>query len=712
MSNIGDRIKLKRKELGLTQAELGEKLGVSDRAVSKWEQGDGDPNLSIIPDIARILGVDLNFLLLGKEEETITLDDMDSNKRRSYLIKKDDVDGFKKYDYISSLFERSKRIDGRVEIYPIKKSLWDEILAAGARQLFCLALDAFLEKNKKNPEFWHTAAIPEDYLDTFIKAVVDVDRADVLKTIAVRYFSIEQNKNRSRNNQKHLLAPTRNAADTLSYTMSAETLEYFFIKRKESPNCFMYIVRFGVKDVPFENVCHSINKTEYVVTYLEMPIIDLAIKYKEYSVIEQFVSLAQVELKYALQIVEERSSIASNTYLTHGGGYYANALIIEARIFTFSKMQIEGLMLAGNVNLATELNNYNKSVYDGLFRYFRYRNLDFVKSIYIYTEAEIDRFMKLHSDIPDREKIKVKCVEDGILVISEARKVRDLELLREILNESIYNPCEIACRAVATNNYRSLFTYLVDTNRTEFANLLLSGKELRIIIRIKELLKTLSSDSNKIDQKVLGKFEGEALNQSFGIDTSNMTPEIEDQWNAAVSRYCIEKMYQYILQQKEVIFESVKSEIEQEDEKKRKAKECSQAKKGLSRDYFDEMLSSFDKKSRRLFILDLCSLFDTILKYDYECEGEDLFGRMNDYYKRFAPSPRTKDDGWGYTVNDDEYELSVIMPWKKTWELMCRLRMERNNIAHPEQNEKVKDLTQEELVKCLEFVFSINKEGK
>lgn len=35
MNNIGDRIKQKRKELGFTQAELGEKLNITDRAVSK-----------------------------------------------------------------------------------------------------------------------------------------------------------------------------------------------------------------------------------------------------------------------------------------------------------------------------------------------------------------------------------------------------------------------------------------------------------------------------------------------------------------------------------------------------------------------------------------------------------------------------------------------------------------------------------------------------
>ena len=69
MSTIGERIKAKRKELGLTQAELGEKLNITDRAVSKWEQGEGNPDMSIIASLAKILGVSLDYLILGKEPE-------------------------------------------------------------------------------------------------------------------------------------------------------------------------------------------------------------------------------------------------------------------------------------------------------------------------------------------------------------------------------------------------------------------------------------------------------------------------------------------------------------------------------------------------------------------------------------------------------------------------------------------------------------------
>ncbi len=78
MSTIGERIKNRRKELGLTQAELGERLQVTDRAVSKWEQNEGNPDMSIIASLADVLGVSLDYLIMGKEIETISLEDMDA----------------------------------------------------------------------------------------------------------------------------------------------------------------------------------------------------------------------------------------------------------------------------------------------------------------------------------------------------------------------------------------------------------------------------------------------------------------------------------------------------------------------------------------------------------------------------------------------------------------------------------------------------------
>ena len=53
----GPAIKRLREARGLTQAELGEKIGVGSKAVSKWETARGLPDVSLIEPLAEALGV-------------------------------------------------------------------------------------------------------------------------------------------------------------------------------------------------------------------------------------------------------------------------------------------------------------------------------------------------------------------------------------------------------------------------------------------------------------------------------------------------------------------------------------------------------------------------------------------------------------------------------------------------------------------------------
>lgn len=70
---IGKFIQEKRKEKNLTQKELAEKLGVTDKAVSKWERGQGCPDVSILEILSNELGVSILELLKGRiiENEVI-----------------------------------------------------------------------------------------------------------------------------------------------------------------------------------------------------------------------------------------------------------------------------------------------------------------------------------------------------------------------------------------------------------------------------------------------------------------------------------------------------------------------------------------------------------------------------------------------------------------------------------------------------------------
>ena len=59
---IGDVIHDKRKELGLTQAQLAERLGVTAPAVNRWEKGLGYPDVTLLAPLARLLNTDMNEL--------------------------------------------------------------------------------------------------------------------------------------------------------------------------------------------------------------------------------------------------------------------------------------------------------------------------------------------------------------------------------------------------------------------------------------------------------------------------------------------------------------------------------------------------------------------------------------------------------------------------------------------------------------------------
>lgn len=63
---IGCFIAARRKDNGLTQSQLAEKLGITDKAVSKWETGKSMPDLSLFMPLCKLLQITLNELFLGE----------------------------------------------------------------------------------------------------------------------------------------------------------------------------------------------------------------------------------------------------------------------------------------------------------------------------------------------------------------------------------------------------------------------------------------------------------------------------------------------------------------------------------------------------------------------------------------------------------------------------------------------------------------------
>ena len=67
-NKTGQYIMQKRKEKNMTQEELAEKLSVSNKTVSKWENGKSMPDYGIVEELCKVLGISVGELLSGEDE--------------------------------------------------------------------------------------------------------------------------------------------------------------------------------------------------------------------------------------------------------------------------------------------------------------------------------------------------------------------------------------------------------------------------------------------------------------------------------------------------------------------------------------------------------------------------------------------------------------------------------------------------------------------
>ena len=102
-----------RKQKGLTQTALADMLNISNRTVSKWENGDGFPDITILPELAEALGVSVDELLKGEKSENAVVVTEIENKAN--------IDNVFLITYVISLFigAFSALLGGITEIYCI-----------------------------------------------------------------------------------------------------------------------------------------------------------------------------------------------------------------------------------------------------------------------------------------------------------------------------------------------------------------------------------------------------------------------------------------------------------------------------------------------------------------------------------------------------------------------------------------------------------------
>jgi len=100
---LGEKIYRLRNKKGLTQMQLGDMVGVTNKAVSKWETNEANPDIGIIPKLAKVLGVSISELFDEQIENGIN----NANKvtRHGFVGVETRIDG--RYEFVSD--KRTKK---------------------------------------------------------------------------------------------------------------------------------------------------------------------------------------------------------------------------------------------------------------------------------------------------------------------------------------------------------------------------------------------------------------------------------------------------------------------------------------------------------------------------------------------------------------------------------------------------------------------------
>lgn len=86
-NKIGETIEKQRKAKGLTQSELAKKIGVSNTAISKWENGNNLPDITLIEPLSEILGIDKLLLFTTKNDYTEEINARKKCTKRKHTIR-------------------------------------------------------------------------------------------------------------------------------------------------------------------------------------------------------------------------------------------------------------------------------------------------------------------------------------------------------------------------------------------------------------------------------------------------------------------------------------------------------------------------------------------------------------------------------------------------------------------------------------------------
>lgn len=419
---IGDTISQLRKEKGWTQAELANKLQVSDKAVSKWESNKGEPSIEFLPILAQLFDVSLDYLMTGKEKE----DKIITISRLELCAKKDDVAMYRNFKIDSDYKdENGKTIFHYVFDYESKK-LFTYLIENNE---FFTYIEYYGDDSKTMEKFYYMEILCND------KNIIN----DLLKL-------------------DYINATNNTGLDDRVYRY----INYKNTGLKIDRNCLSD--RIIDKIVYDKNLNKAIKDTmipEKIFSNTNLPIsfpyiIYYVIRKKDYKLA---LSLLKKSLEYNEKQADQDKNDFNNVY-GRGINYYKNFVNLPKEVF-------DNLLENEQYDLIDIANKVNTKKY----------GINHRPNLFQMTQYDIDSNKINHnSKLSKKEKDLQLCIHNGIICLDELIALNDYDLYEKTLKKYPANEYEIIFEAIKNKDYRKIFEYAVQHSITSIIDAIRNKK--------------------------------------------------------------------------------------------------------------------------------------------------------------------------------------------------------------------------------------------
>lgn len=578
--SIGKTIASLRKSKGWTQAELAEKLNVSDKAVSKWESENGLPEISQFPALASLFDVSIDYLMTGKtaEKEIITI------SKAELCAQKDDV----------TLAEEVKDLPNDEN----NKNIVDYILQYQSLNVFkklCEIDSGFINRFKM--------------LDALRLAVV----SNSLSILVGKVFAVDRNCKFTFENE-----------DEIKSLLPVEDKEYF---RNYQDQCTCLIPRDfftllvtdkRVNETTLNAFLSNQNGRECVWYHAFPYLIDEAYKNGNDKLLLKLLDISRKNNAIAYETIDPIYNNYDSSY-----NYVLNYFFIAPKygnkghgLVRVLENTIKEALEKGDFDMLQEFNSINIDVENFVNTKFSRIHESMTKSNCYIANADEIRVAKLKLDKSvSKTDLQVQsAIHNGIIDIKELKEIADFTAIKKALNDYPIHPFELIYRMYQQQKWRELFEFSVDYDISRLSDAILYQNKEDIEENILEIwtkdnqpynrLKSLCFNNNDLYVSI--------REISYGSRTNH-------------NQKSIQEAIDYLNDVRQRII----SELSNKFDKEKIVGE-------LTKDYFYSELS---KGNRDLVIIKLCVRMEAILKCNYNYQGD--FSEMLD---RFCNQFETYDD--------------------------------------------------------------------